>query len=80
MEQNRENRQQVIQEYKAVVEPLLRYLPWLEKNAGRGVSYNYQGQGLSKSSISFPVYDGTLLNFVKEAEATPLMNRNYAYV
>ncbi len=80
MEQNRENRQQVIQEYKAVVEPLLRYLPWLEKNAGRGVSYNYQGRGLSKSSISFPVYDGTLLNFVKEAEATPLMNRNYAYV
>ena len=26
------------------------------------------------------MYDGTLLNFVKEAEATPLMNRNYAYV
>ena len=26
----------------------------------------YSGDGLNKSSISVPVYDGTLLNFVKE--------------
>lgn len=80
MEQNGESRQQIIQEYKKTVEPLMRYLPWLEKNTGRAVSRNYQGQGLSKSSMSFPVYDGTLINFVKEAAASSLMNRNYAYV
>lgn len=80
MEQNGESRQQIVQEYRKTVEPLMRYLPWLEKNTGRAVSHNYQGQGLSKSSMSFPVYDGTLMNFVKEAAASSLMNRNYVYV
>ena len=44
------------------------------------MSRNYQGNGLSKSSISFPVYDANLMSFVKEAAASPLMNRNYVYV
>ena len=30
--------------------------------------------------MSFPVYDATLMNFVREAAASPLMNRNYVYV
>lgn len=80
MEQNVEYRQQIIEEYKAAAEPLIRYLPWMEKNAGRTVSRNYQGNGLSKRTISFPVYDATLMSFVKEAAASTLMNRNYAYV
>lgn len=80
MEQNAEYRQQMIEEYKAATEPLLKYLPWMEKNAGRAVSRNYQGNGLSKSSISFPVYDANLISFVKEAAASPLMDRNYVYV
>lgn len=80
MEQNAESRQQMIQEMKTAAQPLLAYLPWMEKNAGRAVSRNYQGQGLSKSSMSFPVYDATLMNFVKEAAASPFMDRNYAYV
>lgn len=80
MEQNMESRQQLVQEYKAAAEPLLAYLPWMEKNAGRTVSRNYQGQGVSKRSMSFPVYDATLMNFVKEAAASPFMNRNYVYV
>ena len=80
METNAEYRQQMVEEYKAAVEPLLKYLPWMERNAGRAVSRNYQGNGLSKSSISFPVYDANLMNFVKEAAASPLINRNYVYV
>lgn len=81
MEQNSaEYRQQMIAEYRAAVEPLLKYLPWMEKNGCRTVSRNYQGNGLSKSSISFPVYDANLMSFVKEAAASPLMNRNYVYV
>ena len=75
-----EYRQQIIEEYKAAAEPLLKYLPWMEKNAGRTVSRNYQGNGLSKRTMSFPVYDATLMNFVREAAASPLMNRNYVYV
>lgn len=80
MEQNVEYRQQMIEEYKAAAEPLFKFLPWMERNAGRTVSRNYQGNGLSKSSMSFPVYDANLMSFVKEAAASPLMNRNYAYV
>lgn len=78
-DQKIEDRQQVIQEYKKALEPLLRYLPWLEGNAGKAASRSYQGQGLGKHSMSFPVYEATLLNFVKEASASPLMDRNYSY-
>lgn len=80
MEQDVEYRQQTIARYKAAAEPLLKYLPWMERNAGRAVSRNYQGSGLSKSSMSFPVYEANLMNFVREAAASPLMDRNYVYV
>lgn len=74
------DRQQVVQEYRRMLEPLLKYLPWLERNAGKAASRNYQGQGIAKSSITFPVYDATLLSFVREASGSALMDRNYDYV
>lgn len=80
MEQDLEYRQKLVQEYKQEVLPLLRYLPWLKSNAGKSGSSNYQGQGETESSMSFPVYDSTLLSFVKEAAKSPLMDRNYSYV
>lgn len=80
MEQNVEYRRQVIRQYKEAVEPLLKYLPWLERNAGRAVSQNYQGQGVGRRSMSFPVYDAALMDFVRAASASSLMNRNYAYI
>lgn len=80
MEQNKEYRQQLIEEYKKIVLPLLRYLPWLEKSAGTSVSSDYVGSNVAEHSLSFPVYDGTLMNFVKEAAKSPLMNRNYNYI
>ena len=80
MEERVGYRQQIIQEYRRLLEPLLRYLPWLESNSGKAVSRNYQGQGLSSRSMSFPVYDATLMNFVREAAASELMDRNYCYV
>lgn len=80
MEQNAEYRQQLVREYKEAVVPLLRYLPWLRENAGKLGSTDYQGGGLSEHSIHFPVYDSTLMNFVKEASKSTLMDRNYSYV
>ena len=80
MVQTTEYRQQQVQEYKQLVVPLLRYLPWLEKNAGRAGSTNYQGQGFTEHSMSFPVYDSTLMSFIKEASRSPLMERNYSYI
>lgn len=80
MEQNIEFRQQLVQEYKQNVMPLLRYLPWLEQSAGKSMSSIYGGQDISEHSIAFPVYDGTLMNFVREAAKSPLMDKNYKYV
>lgn len=74
------DRQQIVREYRQMLEPLLKYLPWLERNAGKAVSRNYQGQGISRSSITFPVYDPTLLGFVREASDSALMDHNYNYV
>ena len=80
MEQKTEDRQQMIRQYRQMLDPLLRYLPWMEGNAGKMASRSYQGQGISKNSMSFPVYDATLLNFVREASESALMDRNYSYV
>ncbi len=81
MEQEIEYRQQQLAEYKRNLMPLLRYLPWLEKSAGTSdASRNYSGAELGERVMSFPVYDGTLLNFVREAGNTALMDRNYRYI
>ena len=73
-------RQQVVNEYRADVEKLARYLPWLESKNGMKVQQSYSGSGIEQHSIAFPVYDGTLMNFVKEAQRTKLMDRNYRYI
>ncbi len=73
-------RQQVVNEYRADVEKLARYVPWLESKNGMSVQQSYAGSGIAENSISFPVYDGTLMSFIKEAQRTKLMDRNYKYV
>ncbi|MCM1253181.1 MAG: hypothetical protein NC321_10200 [Clostridium sp.] len=75
-----EYRRQVVQDYKADVERLIRYLPWLEEKAGKDVSSTYSGDGIGEHSIPFPVYDSTLLGFVKEVQRTKLLDRNYRYI
>ena len=80
MEQVTEYRQKLIEEYKQAATPLFRYVPWLEKNSGRPGSTNYRGQGFTEHTMSFPVYDSTLMSFIKEASGSVLMERNYSYV
>lgn len=80
LEQNMKYRQQLIVGYQKEVVPLLRYLPWMEQHIGKLASTSYQNNGLSEHSVEFPVYDGTLMNFVKEISKTSLMERNYRYV
>lgn len=75
-----EYRRQVVQDYKPDVERLIRYLPWLEQKAGKNVSETYSGSGIGEHSITFPVYDSTLLSFVKEVQRTTLVDRNYRYI
>lgn len=80
MEQGTEYRQQQIEEYKRAVMPLFRYLPWLEQNAGQAGGGFYQNPEATENSMSIPVYDSTLMNFVREAQRSSLMDRNYPYV
>ncbi len=80
MERETENRKQQVEEYKQALVPLLRYLPWLEKSVGTTVSRTYNGSDLGEKIMGFPVYDGTLMNFVREAGNSVFMDRNYRYV
>lgn len=73
-------RQQIVNEYKPEVERLVRYLPWLESKTGTSVQQTYSASGIGEHSVAFPVYDSTVMNFVKEAQRTHLMDRNYMYV
>ena len=70
---------QVISMYRPDTIKLLDYIVYLEKMNGRVASNNYNQDGLSDHSIVFPVYDGTLMSFIKDAEQTVFMNRNYRY-
>lgn len=79
MEQDFEYTRKLIERYRIEVEPLFRYLPWLGDKRGKHVSSKYDNDKLTHS-ISFPVYDGTLMGFVKEVQRTALTDRNYVYV
>lgn len=68
-----------LMDFKDDVERLLVYLPWLEQKQGATVSKIYDGNDVSKTTVSFPVYDTMLLNFVNEAAKTKLMDKNYVY-
>ncbi len=72
--------EEMVAYYKPDVESLIPYIPWLETHKGNEVSAAFQGEGVEKNSITFPVYDGTLMNFVKTARASSLIDRNYVYV
>ncbi len=73
-------RQQIVNQYKPDVEKLIRYLPWLENNAGKIVAEAFEESGIKENSITFPVYDSTLMSFIKDVQRTKLLDRNYVYV
>lgn len=73
------SREEIIICYKEDVIKLLEFLPWLEQKSGGASSSIYSGEGIDKSSMSVPVYDATLLNFIKAVRATDFINRNYVY-
>lgn len=70
---------EIVETYRDDILILLRYLPWLEERSGKKVAVSYNQNDIGANSISFPVYDGTLLQFVREARATSFMNINYRY-
>lgn len=80
MEKNTLYIQEIVDGYKPDVERLIRYIPWLESKTGVNVSNIYKGEGIAENSITFPVYDSTLMSLVQDVRRTRLLDRNYAYV
>ena len=71
--------QQLAADYRQWLEPYFRYIPWFEERKGRKQARMYDGENTS-ATIAVPVYDSTLLNFVRGMQDTGLMNRNYPYI
>lgn len=65
--------------YKDDVEKLVQFLPWLEKKAGEDLFNTYIPDQATAGTMHVPVYDSTLLNFIKTAQKTKFMNKNYVY-
>lgn len=80
MDQNLEYRQQLLEAYKQQTAPFWCYLPWLEKHAGQTGSTYYHDPEATEHSFQFPVYDSTLMRFVKEMSGSALMDKNYQYI
>ena len=73
-------RKNLIRKYQPDAKRLVRYISWLETKRGSDVMDSYAGDGVQKTTFTFPVYDSTLLGFVKEARETQFITRNYQYV
>ena len=74
------SREEIVAKYKRNVEPLMIFVPWLRQISGKQVESEYKGNGLEAHSMTFPVYDSNLMQFVKKAGDGELMTRNYQYV
>lgn len=71
---------ELMKKYRDVSQELLRYIPYFEQKQGQK-NYNlYRGEQQSETTVAIPVYESTLLSFVKEVQKTGLIDRNYVYV
>lgn len=65
--------------YKSDIEQLVKFLPWLEKKNGEDMFSTYVPEQATAGTMHVPVYDTTLLSFIKTAQKTKFMNKNYVY-
>ena len=68
----------IVSRYRPELDKLTPHLRWLKDNAKNDVAQSYSNSDLK--SMPFPVYDSNLLAFVKAAQSTNLLDRNYVYV
>ena len=80
MENENIYKQEMMNKYRQAMGDMFRYIPWLEEKSGKKLVQSYNGDDLLTSSVPIPVYDSTLLGFVKDMQRTELMDRNYVYV
>ncbi len=79
MQETKESVTEKLDKYRNDVEELARYLGWLESKKGIDLTKSVDpGEGKS-NTIRVPVYDSTLLGFIKKAQKTAFMTKNYVY-
>lgn len=80
MRTNQLSNEEIIEYFRQDANKLFRYLPWLSQKTGQSTFNTFKEEGIAQNSIAFPVYDSTLLGFVREAQGTCFMDRNHVYV
>ena len=78
-EERKLSRKEIIEYYYDDTMKLLEYYRWLNEKSGTNCSSFYKGEGIEENSMAVPVFDSTLLSFVKTAKSTKFINRNYVY-
>ena len=79
MESLNEYRKQVKADYLEKLTPLFAYIPYFKEKEGKMTRSTYMGEGKEAPSVPVPVYDSRVIAFVKEAQKTGLVTRNYVY-
>lgn len=75
---NENSIEDIVSRYRPEIDKLMPHLHWLKENAKHEVAQSYSNSDLK--SMPFPIYDSNLLAFVKAAQSTNLLDRNYVYV
>ena len=75
---NENSVEDIVSRYRPELEKITPYLNWLKENTSNEVAQSYSNSDLK--SIPFPIYNSNLLAFVKAAQTTNLLDRNYVYV
>ncbi|MCR5281981.1 MAG: hypothetical protein K6E18_01295 [Lachnospiraceae bacterium] len=78
MSEEKKAREEMVEHYRDEVMRLAAYIPWLEEKSGNAVSSTYNPEG--GKTITFPVYDSMLLQFVRAMDDSIFIDKNYPYV
>ena len=79
MESLNEYRSRVRADYMEKLTPLFEYIPYFSGKEGKNTRSTYSGDGKEAPSVPVPIYDPKVIAFVKAAQKTGLVNRNYVY-
>lgn len=80
MDQTKLSAKETVEYYKEDVTKLLAYLSYFQNKKAADVSRNFDSEMMGNTTLRFPVYDSSLLSFVKLVNQTVFINQNYRYV
>jgi hypothetical protein len=79
LQENKESISRQVEKYRKDVAELARYRGWLESRSGQDLTKLVDPAEGTQPTMQVPVYDSTLLAFVKSARKTAFIDRNYMY-